>query len=120
MPVPPTEAGQTGTPDSLDLDADRSYTVSLPSLKSREVIALLGPGWPHRDTPLHRSIGAAAATEGEGGVPVSLRGWDWETVIGAVAEWASACNDPRSWRLVDTLSAKVGGPPRPAMGFPRA
>jgi hypothetical protein len=37
-----------------------------------------------------------------------------------MAERASAINDPKLWRLVDTLAVKLGGPPHPTMGFPRA
>ncbi|MFC6566359.1 hypothetical protein [Actinoplanes utahensis] len=64
--------------------------------------------------------GGAGAQEAAGAVPVSLRGWDWGTVIDAVAEAASARNDPHLWRLVDALSTEAGGPPHPTLGYPRA
>ncbi|WP_412752255.1 hypothetical protein [Krasilnikovia sp. M28-CT-15] len=106
--------------DSLNLDEERLLAASLPPSKWRDIAGALGPGWPHGDMPYFWLIQEAGARVSAGEVPVSLRGWDWETVIGAMAEWASARNDPELWRLVDVLSTKVGGPPHPTVGFPRA
>ncbi|GAA4953495.1 hypothetical protein [Actinoplanes utahensis] len=108
------------TTDSLDLDENRPVTVSMPPARWRDVAGVLGPGWPHGDTPWFWSVEAAGAQEAAGAVPVSLRGWDWGTVIDAVAEAASARNDPHLWRLVDALSTEAGGPPHPTLGYPRA
>jgi hypothetical protein len=108
------------TLDSLNLGNDRVVTAGLPPSRWRDITAVLGPGWPNGDTPLFWSIQAAGGRVSAGEVSVSLRGWDWGTVIESMAEWASARNDPELWRLVDVLSAKLGGPPHPTLGFPRA
>lgn len=69
------------TLDSLNLDEDRLLTAGLPPSRWRAIAAVLGPGWPHGDTPLFWSIQEAGGRVSAGEVPVSLRGWDWETVI---------------------------------------
>lgn len=108
------------TLDSLNLDVGRGYTAGLPPSRWRDIAAVLGPGWPHGDTPLLWAVQSAGGQVSAGNVPVSLSGWFWETMMESLAEWASARNDPEVWRLVDALSVQLGGPPHPTIGFPRA
>jgi hypothetical protein len=105
--------------DSLNLPEDRSITVSLPPSRWRAVIEVLDQGWPYDQQAFYRSI-QGAGVQPTDKARVTLRGRDWGTVVGAVAEKASARNDPGLWNLVDALSSKAGGPPHPTMGLPRS
>jgi hypothetical protein len=101
------------TPDSLNLQ-NVLRTAGLPPSKWRKISVLLD------DPPLYWSIYEAGRQVSKGDVPIEMQTRKWETVIEVMAERASAINDPKLWRLVDTLSVKLGGPPHPTMGFPRA
>ncbi|WP_433202766.1 hypothetical protein ACQP00_32935 [Dactylosporangium sp. CS-047395] len=100
------------TPDDLGLDESRTYTVTLPGAEWRAVAEALGAVETY--API-----TAAGESGSGRVAVSLRGQHWRLVVEGLAYWGSQHRDAAVWRLADLLSAELGGPAHPTMGFPR-
>ncbi|WP_433043205.1 hypothetical protein [Dactylosporangium sp. CS-033363] len=98
------------TPDDLGLDETRTYTVTLPGPQWRAIAAALGPD--------HAPITAAGQSGGDR-VAVSLDGLHWRLAVEGLAYWGSQHRDAAVWRLADLLSAELGGPAHPTMGFPR-
>ncbi|MEU4155167.1 hypothetical protein [Actinoplanes sp. NPDC026670] len=100
-------------PTSPDLQSSLR-TVRLSPSKWRKIRAVL-------DNPsAYRPIYAASKRVSKGDVAAKMETQKWETVLELMAERASATDDLKLWRLVDTLSVKLGGPPDPTMGFTRA
>jgi hypothetical protein len=97
-----------------------------PGLQSSFRTARLSPSKWRRiravlDNPsAYRPIYEASRRVSKSDVAAKMQTQKWETVIELMAERASATDDLKLWRLVDTLSVKLGGPPYPTMGFTRA
>jgi hypothetical protein len=106
------------TPDDLGLESGRIYTVTLPVGTWRQISALLGPveTYVNGEKSKHLPI-AVAASKPAGQVPVTLDGHTWDLIVGDLASLASQEGEP--WTFADVVSAALGGPPHPTMGFER-
>ena len=110
------------TPDALDLDDGRTYTVVLPTARWQAMLQVLGPVsvYVNGDRSAHAPIEDAvkSASPSAPGVPVTLNGSRWKLVANDLAYTASE-RDGSSWDLVDLLSTALDGPARLTMGFSR-
>ena len=100
------------TSDDLGLTEGRDYAVTLPAATWRAIAGVLGPveTYASGGRSLHEPI-AVAATK-KTATAVTLTGQGWSSVVNGLAYHAS-------WELADLVSARLDGPPRPTMGFPR-
>ncbi|GAA2630183.1 hypothetical protein Adu01nite_41420 [Paractinoplanes durhamensis] len=112
--------GET-TLDDLGLNPTRKYAITLPTAKWREALAILGPVETYTDgaKSKHAPI-EVAATSSATTAPVTLSGYDWNSIVESLAYWASTEHKAAYWAVADLISAALDGPEHPTMGFPRA
>jgi hypothetical protein len=110
------------TPDDLDLDESRTYTVVLSEANWQAILRVLGPVevYVGGERSVHAPIEDAAKTAAPSAsqVSVAMIGSHWKLVVGDLSSRASD-RDASAWTLVDLLSTALGGPPRLTMGYPR-
>ncbi len=111
------------TPDDLGLDDFRNYRVELPTAKWREIVAALKPAVPDAAdvastfAPIEDALKAAPPKAAE--LSVLLNGRRWGELEKEICARAYDDDNPAIWKLADLVSAALGGPERPTMGYER-
>lgn len=141
------DPGDVDTVRELGVRPDRQYPVTLTARQWRAVLAVLAwepeaaavdEDWSGAEAaemrlrPIETAVREQVRDRAPGDrVPVVLTGDRWATVANELAGWAGvadqvAAEEPDAgadgsayWALVDGLSAELGGPPHPGLGYER-